>query len=212
MPKQRITKEMIVTAAFEIARKEGMEQILVKNIAEKLECSVQPIYSYCQNIEGLRQDVVAETLHFIHRFLAAHTDTNDIFRSTGRAYIRLAEEEPHLFRIFILHKRNEISSLKDLYQKESSPHTAEFIAKQMNLGLEQAQILHMNMMIYNIGLGTIFSVTTSGITADEIYRQQELAFEAFRSQALRAGRQVPYQTSDPAAELQNLPESQNRKE
>ena len=34
MPKQRITKEMVVDAAFEIARNSGMEQVLVKNIAD----------------------------------------------------------------------------------------------------------------------------------------------------------------------------------
>ena len=45
MPKQRITKEMVVDAAFEIARNDGMEQVMVKNIAEKIGCSVQPIYS-----------------------------------------------------------------------------------------------------------------------------------------------------------------------
>ena len=36
MPKQRITKEMVVDAAFGIARSEGMEQVLVKNIAKKI--------------------------------------------------------------------------------------------------------------------------------------------------------------------------------
>ena len=50
MPKQRITKEMVVDAAFEIARTQGAKQILVKNIADKLGCSVQPIYSYCKNM------------------------------------------------------------------------------------------------------------------------------------------------------------------
>ena len=46
MPKQRITKEMVIEAAFELARTGGMEQVIVKNIAQKLGCSVQPIYSY----------------------------------------------------------------------------------------------------------------------------------------------------------------------
>ena len=35
MPKQRITKEMVVSAAFEIARNDGMEQVIVKNIDRK---------------------------------------------------------------------------------------------------------------------------------------------------------------------------------
>ena len=55
MPKQRITKETVVNAAFEIARNSGMEQVMVKNIADKIGCSVQPIYSYCKNMEGLQR-------------------------------------------------------------------------------------------------------------------------------------------------------------
>ncbi len=48
MPKQRITKEMVVDAALRLHEK--AEHVIVKNIAEKLGCSVQPIYSYCTNI------------------------------------------------------------------------------------------------------------------------------------------------------------------
>lgn len=42
MPKQKITKEMVVDVAFEIARRNGMEKVMVKSIADKLGCSVQP--------------------------------------------------------------------------------------------------------------------------------------------------------------------------
>ena len=107
-----------------------------------------------------------------------------MFRSTGNSYIRLAQEEPHLFRIFILHQREGISSLNDLYQSEANPHMAEFIAKKLNISIKQAKRLHLNMLIYTIGIGTIFSVTTPGISTDEIYTQQEVACEAFLKQAL----------------------------
>ena len=43
----------------------------------------------------------------------------------------------------------------------------------------------MNMLIYTIGLGTIFSVVTPGISTDEIYEQQEMAYKAFLSQTVR---------------------------
>ena len=172
MPKQRITKEMVVNAAFEIARNSGMEQVMVKNIAEKIGCSVQPIYSYCKNMDGLRQ------------YVAAHINKVDLFRSTGKSYIQLAQEEPHIFRIFILHQREGISSLNDLYQSEANPQTAEFIANELHISVAQAKQLHLNMLIYTIGIGTIFSITTPGISTDEIYTQQEVAYEAFLKQAL----------------------------
>ena len=184
MPKQRITKEMVVSAAFEIARSDGMEQVMVKSIAEKIGCSVQPIYSYCKNMDSLRQDVVEQTNRFIQEYVAAHIDKDDLFRSTGRLYIRLAQEEPHLFRIFILHRRKGISSLNDLYQSKTNPHVAEVIASDLHISVAQAKQLHLNMLIYTIGIGTIFSVTTPGISADEIYIQQEAAYEAFLKQAL----------------------------
>ncbi len=184
MPKQRITKEMVVNAAFEIARKDGMEQVMVKNIADKIGCSVQPIYSYCKNMEGLRQDVVRQVGCFIQEYVAAHIDKSDLFRSTGKAYIQLAKEEPHLFEILILHKRIGISSLDDLYKKEAGTHIAELIAEELHISTSKAKQLHLNMLIYTIGIGTIFSVTTPGISIDEIYTQQEAAYDAFLRQAL----------------------------
>ena len=57
MPKQRITKEMVVDTAFELARREGVEKVTVKALAESLGCSVQPIYSYCQSMDGLRAEL-----------------------------------------------------------------------------------------------------------------------------------------------------------
>ena len=184
MPKQRITKEMVVSTAFEIARNSGMEQVMVKSIADKIGCSVQPIYSYCKNMDGLRQDVIKQVNHFIQEYVAAHIDTDDLFRSTGRSYIQLAQEEPNLFKIFILHQREEISSLNDLYQSEANLHIAEIIAKELSISREHAKQLHLNMLIYTIGIGTIFSVTTPGISTDEIYTQLEVAHEAFLKQAL----------------------------
>ena len=128
MPTQRITKDMVINAAFEIARAGGMEQVMVKTIAGKLGCSVQPIYSYCKNMDSLRQDVAAQVDLFLQEYISSRLDKNDLFRSTGKAYIQLAEEEPHLFRIFVLHQRTGISSLDDLYQAETNPRVAVFIA------------------------------------------------------------------------------------
>lgn len=184
MPKQRITREMVVDAAFMLARSSGMEQVMVKNIAEKLGCSVQPIYSYCKNMEGLKQDVMERVNNFVEEYMAAHIDKSDLFRSTGQAYIGIAKEEPNIFKMFILHQREGISSFNDLYQSEANPRTAEYIANQLNISVSQAKQLHLNMLIYTIGLGTIFAVTTPGISADEIFSQQEIAYDAFLKQIL----------------------------
>lgn len=185
MPKQRITKDMVVEAAFKIARESGMEKVLVKSIADELGCSVQPIYSYCKNMDGLREEVGNKTRTFIGKYIASRIDKNDLFHSTGRAYIQLAKEEPNILKIFILQERRGISSLKDIYETETNPQTADVIAKELNISVQAARQLHLNMLIYTIGLGTIFSVSSPGIPIDEIFLQQEQAHRAFVNDALR---------------------------
>lgn len=182
MPKQRITKEIVVDTAFALARAGGMEQVMVKNIADQIGCSVQPIYSYCKNMEELKQEVVERVSCFVQKYVSAHLDEKDLFRSTGQAYIQIAKEEPELFKIFILHKRYGISSLAELYQSETNPGVAEHIAKDLHISVSQAEQLHLHMLIYTIGIGTIFSMTVPGISAEEIFAQQEMAYEAFLGQ------------------------------
>lgn len=184
MPKQKITKEMVVEAAFEVAREYGMEQVMVKNIAEKLGCSVQPIYSYCKSMDGLKKDVMVRVRMFIQKYVAEHLDVTDMFRSTGRIYLQLAKEEPNIFKMFILQERENVSSLDDLYRSETNPNTANFIAEKMNISVEKAKQVHLNMLIYTIGIGTIFASTKPGIPAEEIFAYQEDAHKAFFKLAL----------------------------
>lgn len=133
-------------------------------------------------MEGLRYEVTCRVRQFIREYVEKHADAGDLFRGMGRAYIRLAKDEPHLFKIFILRQRDGISSLDDLYQSEAGPDMAAHIAEKLNVSLPQARQLHLNMLIYTIGLGTVFAVTTPGILADEILERQEDAYQAFLAQ------------------------------
>lgn len=183
MPKQRITKEMVVEAAFSIAREGGLEKATVKAISDRLGCSVQPIYSYCQNMEGLKDAVAQKARAFVRAYVGESLDSADPFRSTGHAYVRLAKEEPNIFRLFLFQERKNVASLEDLYRIETEPSMAEKIAADLKISVPAARQLHLNMLIYTMGIGTIFSVTASSISEEEIYAQQERAFEAFVKEA-----------------------------
>lgn len=135
-------------------------------------------------MDGLRNDVTQRARQFIQKYVADHIDKNDLFRSTGQAYIQMAKEEPHILKIFVFQQRKNISSLEDLYRSEASPQMAQTVADALNITIEKAKQLHLNMLIYTIGIGTIFSVATPGISAEEIYSQQETAYQVFLKAAL----------------------------
>lgn len=183
MPKQKITREMVVEAAFELAGERGLEQITVRDIAQKLDCSVQPIYSYCRNMEGLRRDVRNRSGQFVKEYIAEHLDKTDFFRSTGYAYIQLAAEEPNIFKMFVMKEREDVHSLEGLYESEANPHMAQLIAENMGISVPKARELHLNMLIYTVGMGLILANTQPGIGREEIYGQLEIAYRAFLSAA-----------------------------
>lgn len=185
---------MIVEAAFEIARANGQDRMVVKEIANRLGCSVQPIYSYCSSMDGLKRDLTVRVRQFVQGFVQEYLDANDdardgdFFKTMGHAYVRLAETEPHIFQMFVLHEREGIDSLEALYEAESYPDAARKIAEHLQIGISEARMLHRNMMIYNVGIGTILATADPGIPTAEIYRQLDLAYQAFAQQAKTAGR------------------------
>ena len=115
----------------------------------------------------------------IVKAIAQAVDPQDLFRSTGQAYVRLAREEPHLFQLYLFQPRDQVASLADLYARETNPAVPAKIAADLGISPEAAQALHLHLLIYTIGIGTIFSVTSPGIPQEEIFQQQEEAYQAF---------------------------------
>ncbi len=60
-PKPKITKNMVIDAAFEVAREAGGENINARTVAKKLNCSTQPVMYHFATIEELKQAVYAKS-------------------------------------------------------------------------------------------------------------------------------------------------------
>ncbi len=99
-------------------------------------------------------------------------DPEDCFR-TGRAYVRLAKEEPNLFRIFILHRRQGISSLEEFYTKETDPGMANlYLTGSISMWSGQ-EVSICTCSSIRLGIGTIFCTTAPGISLGEVVNERE---------------------------------------
>lgn len=56
-PKVKITKEMVINAAFEVTREHGIEAVNAKSVANYLKCSTQPVMYNFATIEELKLTV-----------------------------------------------------------------------------------------------------------------------------------------------------------
>ena len=59
--KAKVTKEMIIDAAFAIAREAGVENINARTVSERLHCSTQPVMYHFATMEELKRTGVSSS-------------------------------------------------------------------------------------------------------------------------------------------------------
>ena len=63
--KAKVTKEMIIDAAFEIAKEMGAENITARTVSQKLCCSTQPVLYHLKRLKMSELQHIKKQVNFI---------------------------------------------------------------------------------------------------------------------------------------------------
>lgn len=137
-PKARITKQMVIDAAFQLVREAGAEALNARTAAKKLNCSTQPIMYHFPTMEALRQAVYAKADAFHTEFLMSFSGGNPMME-LGRNYIRFGAEEKHLFRFLFQSNGLSGGELSLLTGAEEARPMIDLLRREAGLGAGQAQ-------------------------------------------------------------------------
>lgn len=158
-PKAKITKDMIVDAAFEIARNEGAENINARTVSEKLNCSTQPVMYHFATIEELKKTVYAKTDSYHSEYLMnIKNPQKGAMLGIGLNYIRFAIEEPHLFRF--LFQSNILSGTTLLEMIDAEELMPVILAMQGAVGggsIEQVKDIFLTIFLFVHGYASIIA-------------------------------------------------------
>lgn len=97
--KATYNRTSIINAAVEVIEKYGKESYSVRNIANHMDASTQPIYSFFSDSQELYRDTLLE----IKKRLLAHTKiqySDHAFRNMGFGFTLFARDYANLFRAF----------------------------------------------------------------------------------------------------------------
>ena len=176
-PKAKITKDMIIDAAFEIAMTEGAETINARTIAAKLGCSTQPVMYHFAKIEDIKRAVYAkaDTYHSDYLMYIDEGCDNPML-GMGLQYIRFAVEEKHLFRF--LFQSNEFSdkSLMDLINGEELEPVLGMMQQAMEVGREEVKEIFLFLFLFAHGYASMFANNTMEYNEAMIALHLEKAF------------------------------------
>ncbi len=153
-PKARVTKDMVVKAAFEVARKTGAENINARTVSEKLNCSTQPVMYHFATIEELKRAAYAKADWFHTEYLM-NIEQHNILLGIGLNYIRFAVEEPHLFRFLFQSGFSTENSLLEMINSEELKPVISTMQKTMNLNIEQTKEVFVTLALFVHGYASI---------------------------------------------------------
>ncbi len=176
-PQINFSKEIILNEAFELVRQEGFQAMTARRIAQRLNCSTQPIYSAFASMKELEVAVLEKATNHIVQYLLQEEQTPSPFLNIGLRYLQFAREEKELFKLLYLSGKGE------LIPQEMEPFIAEFtqrIKQETDLqGLEEERLKRMFMVMWIFTHGLImlsFTETGEDTAAISAFAKQQLLY------------------------------------
>lgn len=175
----KITKELILDTALEIAREKGKEGISNRELAKRMNCSIRPIYYQFKNVEQLNNELKIIIEQYFYKYLLINSIPNiPPYKQIGINYIKFAREEKQLFKILFMSKNEEaakgfINSAKDEYGK-----MLKLIKLSTNLSNEEIESFHTKMWIFTHGIATLIATDTINFTDEQISKLLSFQFQA----------------------------------
>lgn len=176
-PKVKITKEMVIDAAFDIVRTEGADRITARRISERLSCSTQPVLYHFASIEEIKRTVYqkADEYHTKYVMNMDKLDSNPM-RTIGLNYIRFSREESHLFRF--LFQSNEFSGVStlDLIDSEELGPIMSIVTQELKVSLSEAKEIFSTLFVFVHGYASLYANNSMLYDEKSIIKSMERVF------------------------------------
>ena len=174
----KATKEMIVDAAFEIARETGAGNINARTVSERLHCSTQPVMYHFATIEALKKAVYEKADGYHSEYLMKIGNrANGAMLGIGMNYIRFAMEEPQLFRFLFQSDFFSGRTMLELIDAEELSPVLSAMQKALGIGMEQTKKVFLTVFLFAHGYASII--------ANNALKYDEKVIESHLEQAYR---------------------------
>lgn len=184
--KAKVTKEMIIDAAFAVAREEGAENINARTVSQKLGCSTQPVLYYFERIEDVRIAAHKRASEFhINYVTSLNGNYERPMLEMGMRYIQFAVEEKNLFR-FLFHSNYYTGgSLSDWLTEDNLGSVFSVLKIQADADSQQAHNIFNQIFLVTHGIASLLA--NNAMVYDKAYCIKSLSNAYFGAMYLLKG-------------------------
>ena len=164
----KVTKEMIIDAAFEIAKEMRAENITARTVSQKLGCSTQPVLYHFKTIEDVRIAAHKKASEFHINYVTNLSGKYERpMLEVGMRHIRFAVEEKNLF-CFLFHSNYYTGvSLSDWLTGEIFDSLFPILLRQAKVDEQQAYIIFSQIFLVTHGIASLLA--NNAMVYDEAY-------------------------------------------
>lgn len=157
-PKPKISRQMIVDAAFHVIQEKGHEQMNVRAIAERLNCSTQPVMYHFKSIEEIRKEVyrMADAYHSNYIMPKGNGSINPILE-LGLNYIQFGYEQKNLFRFLFQTNGFSDVSIMNLISAPEASEILQLVSEGMKCSMEEAKSVFFNLFVSAHGIASLLA-------------------------------------------------------
>lgn len=178
--KETVTKTILLEAAYEMLKEEGIEQVTARKLAAKANCSTQPIFRIYNSMEELYADLFAKALNSFEEFVLSFPKTTVVpFVSLGQAYIGFAQTYPNVFKFVFLTKERFGRSLYDMVNGDNGSVTRE-IQAATSQGAQDPSGLFMKMWMFIHGAACMSLTDDYDLKSEETVAMLKDAYQSFK--------------------------------
>ena len=133
-PRSKITREMIIDAAYEIVRESGEGSLNARSIADRLGCSTQPVLYVFRTMDDIRECVYQKADEYHSEYLMQMGENTSIWKN----YIRFSVRERNLFR-FLFQSNAFSGRIQGLINDERLLPVLEAMSAQMGMEVKDVK-------------------------------------------------------------------------
>ena len=173
-PKLKVSKEMIICAGYEIADREGIENVNCRALATKIGCSTQPVFSRFPNMDELKEEVFIYACNRLEQSIFEKSESDKNLSYIEAAVIVLAEiarEHSNLYKLIYLSDfRNERTFLETREKYPTNKRILQELINNHKLDNARAEIVFERLSLLCHGVCTVMATTTLNYTDEQVLK------------------------------------------
>lgn len=175
-PIQKVTREMILEAGYQLVNEVGFENLNSRNIANLLCCSTQPVFSQFPNMNDLKLSVHDYACEIFENDVIYNVNSDSFFQSSYTKLINLARMKRNIFKLIYLSEYclgNDFMKIRMNYR--SNLKIAEEFKQKYALEENECNELVEKISLFIHGIATTIATTSVDFNDEKIESMIETA-------------------------------------